>query len=181
MNSSNKTAGADESQIHRFSFNTGFGFGFIAFSIILFAIIPTQIDKPLIVLPGSENELQPTLFPQLIAAGFGLLGIWLSFRSFSIRETNEVRLLARSAVTNVCITLAVMALYGPVMMMIGFVVSSALVISILSTFFGNRNYALTAVVSIGVPVAIYYTFTKILVTYLPPFPVDTLLTRLSIL
>ncbi len=74
-----------------------------------------------------------------------------------------------------------MAVYGPLMMLIGFVVSGALVIAFMATFFGNRNYLLTAAVSVAVPVAIFFVFTKLLATYLPPFPIDTPLTRLSIL
>ena len=49
-----------------------------------------------------------------------------------------------------------MAAYGPAMMALGFVVSSAIMIALLATFYGNRNYYLTAFVSIIVPVAIFY-------------------------
>ena len=167
--------------VRRFNFNTVFGLLFIVLSIVLFLIIPDQIEKPLIVIFANENELEPKLFPQLIAAGFGGLGAWLFFRSFSIREHNQVRDLNREAVTNVAVTLLAMFVYGPVMMQIGFVVSSALVIAFMSTFFGNRNFAQTAIVSIAVPVTIYFVFTKFLATYLPPFPIDTVLTRLYIL
>jgi putative tricarboxylic transport membrane protein len=165
----------------RFNFNTVFGVVFFILSIVLFLITPGQIEKPLIVLAAKKHELQPMLFPQLIAAAFCVLGVWLFFRSFSIREDNQLRQLDREAITNVLVTVLAMAVYGPLMMQIGFVVASSLVIAFMSTFFGNRNYILTAIISVAVPVTIFFIFTKLLATYLPPFPIDTVLTRLYIL
>lgn len=165
----------------QFNFNTGFGIFFIALSVVLAIIIPGQIEKPLIVLAENEGDLKPTLFPYLVAVGFFVLGIWLVFKSFSLDERNNLKDLDRRAILNVTVTLAAMAAYGPLMMNIGFVASSALVIAFLSTFFGNRNLALGAVVSIVIPMAIFYVFSHLLVTYLPPFPIDTVLTRLNLL
>lgn len=181
MEPSNKTVEGNEGPERQFNFNTVFGLLFVAFSIILFVIIPDQIEKPLIVFSMNETDLEPSLFPQIVAAGFGGLGIWLFFRSFTISEANKVKVLTRRQIVNVSVTLLAMTIYGPMMMEIGFVVASALVIAFLSTFFGNKNYILTAVVSTTVPIAIFYSFTKLLATYLPPFPIDTVLTRLYIL
>jgi hypothetical protein len=174
-------AGRDREAARRYNFNTVFGFLFVVLSIVLFLIIPDQIEEPLIVFSASEHDLEPALFPQLVAAGFGGLGLWLFFRSFSIREDNKLRDLDREAITNVTVTLLAMFAYGPMMMQIGFVVSSALVIAFLSTFFGNRDFVLTGIVSVAIPVTIFFVFTKFLATYLPPFPIDTVLTRLYIL
>ncbi len=181
MNPSDKIVDNDEGPARRFNFNTVFGVLFLVLSVVLFLIIPDQIEKPLFVLDDNENALKPSLFPQLVAAGFGGLGIWLFFKSFSIREVNKLRNLDGQAIANVLVTLLVMTLYAPLLMQVGFVVASTLVIAALSTFFGNRSYGLTAVVSIVVPISIFFVFTKFLATYLPPFPIDTPLTRLYIL
>ena len=165
----------------KINFNTISAIFFVVTSITLFLIIPDQIEKPLIVLPQSEKNLQASLFPQLVATGFLGLGIWFFFKSFSLTETNKLRALDRGALANVAVTLVAMAIYGPVMMNLGFVVSSAIVIAFLATFYGNRNYYLTAAVSVAVPVAIFFTFTKLLATSLPPFPIDTFLTKYFIL
>ena len=167
--------------LHKINFNTISAIFFIVVSITLFVIIPGQIEKPLIVLPQSEKNLQASLFPQLVATGFLGLGIWFFFKSFSLTETNRLKALDRGALANVAVTLAAMAIYGPVMMNLGFVVSSAIVIAFLATFYGNRNYYLTVAVSVAVPVAIFFTFTKLLATSLPPFPIDTFLTKYFIL
>jgi hypothetical protein len=163
------------------NFNTVAAVFFIVLAIVLFLIIPDQIEKPIIVLAEDAMSLNANAFPQLVAAIFLGLGIWFFFKSFSLDQTNQLRELDRSAVVNVGTTLVAMAIYGPAMIALGFVVSGALIIAFLSTFYGNRNYALTAVVSIGVPVAIFFTFTKLLATFLPPFPIDTILTRYYIL
>ena len=163
------------------NFNTIAAAAFVALAVILFLIIPYQIDKPLIVLGVDENSLEATLFPRFVAAGFLVLGVWFFFRSFALTEENQLKTLDRSALTNVVVTLVAMAIYGPTMMTIGFVVASAILIAFLATFYGNRNYILTAAICTVVPVAIFFTFTRLLATSLPPFPIDTFLTRLSIL
>lgn len=97
----------------RIDFNTVAAILFVVFAVALFVIVPHQIDKPLIVLAPDENGLEATLFPRLVAAGFLVLGIWFFFKSLGLRERNRLRDLNRSAVFNVVVTLAAMAVYGP--------------------------------------------------------------------
>lgn len=163
------------------NFNTVAALFFVVLGIVLFLIIPGQIEKPIIALAEDAMSLKAEVFPQLVAAVFLGLGIWLFFKSFSLAETNKLRELDRSALVNVGTTLVAMAIYAPAMIVLGFVVSGALMIAFLATFYGNRNYYLTAAVSVIVPVAIFFTFTKLLATSLPPFPIDTFLTKYFIL
>ncbi len=163
------------------NFNTVAALFFVVLAVVLFLIIPDQIEKPIIVLAEDAMSLNANVFPQLVAAGFLGLGIWFFVKSFSLAETNKLRELDRPALVNVGTTLVAMAIYAPAMIALGFVVSGALMIAFLATFYGNRNYYLTAVVSVVVPVAIFFTFTKLLATSLPPFPIDTFLTKYFIL
>lgn len=156
----------------RFNFNTAAAVFFIGFAILLYLLIPHYIDKPLIVLAGSQSHLSAELFPQLVSASFLILGLWLFVKSFSIDQRNELRDLDREAITNVTITLIIMGAYVPLMVDLGFVVGSAAMVAVLSTYFGNRNYYLTAVISIFVPMAIFFVFRRVLLTELPPFPID---------
>lgn len=174
-------AGNNGEAKRHFNFNTVFGVVFVVLSAVLFFIIPDQIEKPLFVLDENENALKPSLFPQLVAVGFGGLGLWLVFKSRTLHELNEIKSLELKAIINVAVTLVIMLAYVPMLTLLGFVVSSAIVVAALSTFFGNRNYVLTAVVSVVVPISIFFVFTKLLATFLPPFPIDTPLTRLYIL
>ncbi len=164
----------------QFNFNTVAAVIFIVLAVVLFFIIPDQIDEPLIKI-GNQNKLSPELFPRMVAAGFFLLGIWLFFKSFSVRQHNELRDLDREAITNVVVTLAIMAGYVFLMVNVGFVIGSAVMIMVMSTYFGNRNYGLGAAVSIIVPTIVFVLFTKVLVTSLPPFPLDDVLSSDSFL
>ena len=83
-----------------------------------------------------------------------------------------MRELDREAITNVIVTLILMAGYVYVMVYLGFVVGSVLMILAMSTYFGNRNFFLAGIVAVAVPVIIFVLFTKVLITSLPPFPVD---------
>ena len=163
------------------NFNTVAAVFFVILAVVLFLIIPDQIEKPIIVLAEDAMNLKANVFPQLVAAGFLGLGVWFFFKSFSVAETNQFLELDRPALVNVGTTLVAMAIYAWAMLELGFVVSGAIMIAFLATFYGNRNYYLTAAVSIIVPVAIFFIFTKLLATSLPPFPIDTFLTRYSIL
>ncbi len=156
----------------RFNFNTVAAGFFITFAITLLLLIPTHIDKPLIVLPGSQSDLSAELFPQMVASSFLILGVWLFAKSFSIDQRNELRDLNREAITNVVVTLVIMAAYVPLMVNLGFVLGSAAMVAVMSTYFGNRNYVLAAVVSIGIPMLIFFLFRRVLLTELPPFPID---------
>ena len=156
----------------RFNFNSAAAIFFIVFAIVLFLLIPTNIDKPLIVMPGSGSTLSAELFPQMVAGSFLILGLWLFAKSFSIQQRNELRDLNREAITNVAMTLVIMAAYVPLMVNLGFVVGSAAMIAVMSTYFGNRNYYLMAAVSISIPMLIFFLFRRVLLTELPPFPID---------
>jgi len=156
----------------RINFNTVSGLFFVALALILFAIIPYQIDKPLIVVTGSVANLPAELFPQMVAVAFLFLGIWLAVTSFSIHQVNELRNLDKEAIVNVSVTLVLMAIYVPVMVSLGFVVGSAIMVFAMSTYFGNRNFVTGAIISIVLPMFMFFIFRRVLLVELPPFPVD---------
>ena len=172
MEPSDEIAGNGAASVRHFNFNTASAIFFITFAVILFLLIPHHIDKPFIVLIASQSKLAPELFPQLVASSFLILGIWLFAKSFSIDQHNELRDLDREAITNVCVTLVIMAAYVPLMVNLGFVVGSAAMIVVMSTYFGNRNYVLAALISIFIPMLIFFLFRRVLLTELPPFPID---------
>lgn len=157
----------------RFNFNTIAALVFIALGIGLFLIIPHQIDKPFINIGGAgQSNLDAEAFPQMLAGVFVALGVWFLWVSFSLREHNELLDLDREAIINVAVTLVIMTAYVWLMVSAGFVIGSAIMIFVMSSYFGNRNFALGAAVSLVVPLVVFVLFTKVLVTSLPPFPVD---------
>ena len=154
----------------RYNFNTVAALVFIVFAIVLFFITPYQVEKPAIVFGQSLNALDPTLFPRIIAIFLLGLGGWLFFESFNIRERNGFRDLNREAYVNVGVSIGAFTLYALMMEPIGFILSSILLIFGLSIFYGVRNLLLIGAVSILVPVAIYFVFTRMLQVFLPAFP-----------
>lgn len=151
------------------NFNTVSAIGFIAFSILLFVLIPSQIEKPLLIL-GQSPGLDPKLFPQIVAGAFGLLGIWFLVKSPRMAEPNGLKSLDMEAIVNVSVSVAVFIAYALLMEPLGFIPSSALMISGLTLFYGIRNYLLIVVVSLAVPSVTYFIFTKGLKVFLPEMP-----------
>ena len=156
--------------VRRYNFNTVAAVVFIVFAIVLFFITPYQVEKPAIVFGQSLNALDPTLFPRIVAIFLLGLGGWLFFESFSLTERNGFRDLDREAYVNVGVSVGAFTLYAVLMEPLGFILSSILLVGGLSIFYGVRNLLLVAAVSILVPVAIYFTFTRMLQVFLPAFP-----------
>lgn len=151
------------------NFNTVSAIFFVLFSGLLFVLIPTQIEKPLIIL-GQSPGVDPALFPHIVASGFGLLGVWFFIKSFKLQERNGLRDLDKEAIINVSTSVAVFLAYALLMEPIGFIPSSALMIFGLAVFYGIRNLALIAVISISVPTVTYFIFTRGLKVFLPEIP-----------
>ena len=156
----------------KINFNTVSAIIFIAIGIFLYIIIPSQIDKPLIQLAIGQFNLPPELFPKIMAVSMIILGSWFFYKSFFIVQVNELRNLDKEAITNVIVTLTMMAIYVPLMVGLGFVVGSAIMILAMSTYFGNRNYIFGVLISIILPMLIFVIFRRVLLVELPPFPVD---------
>ena len=156
--------------LRRLNFNGVAGLVFTAAAVFLFFVTPYQVEKPVIVFGQSLNALDPTLFPRIVAVGMFGLGIWLFFKSFNLNEHNRFRDLDWEACINVGVSVVSFTLYALLMEPLGFVLSSVLLVGGLSIFYGIRNIALIAGVSIVIPVAIYFVFTRALQVFLPAFP-----------
>ena len=125
----------------KINFNTISAIIFIILGVILYLVIPSQIDKPLIQLAIGQFNLPPELFPQIMAVSMVILGSWFLYKSFFIDQVNELRNLDKEAITNVIVTLVMMAIYVPLMVGLGFVILlSALLITLLVLDFIKLRY-----------------------------------------
>ncbi len=172
MAETQNTTADSGTELRQWNFNTTAAALFIILAVALYFIIPHQIDKPMIVLGFSQSNLPPELFPQVVAVCFFGLGLWYFFKSFSIKQSNDLLKLDREAWTNVSVTLVMMGIYVPLMVNLGFVIGSAIMVMAMSTYFGNRNYWLAGFISVAIPMLMFWVFRTILVTELPPFPID---------
>ena len=67
MGASNQIVGNEGELTRLFNFNTVAAIGFVVLGVVLFLLVPSQIDKPLIGLGGSQSNLPPELFSQLFS------------------------------------------------------------------------------------------------------------------
>ena len=154
----------------RINYNTVTALIFIVFWTVMFFLVPYQIQKPKLFLGRSLMGLQPTLFPQLATLGLIGLNIWYLIISFRLQEKNLFKELKKENLFKVIASLVVFIAYALLFEPLGFVFSSFLVVASLSTYYGNRNIIIGLLVSLGVPLGIYFVFTRLLKVSLPEFP-----------
>jgi len=153
-----------------FNYNVGCAIGVIVLGVAIWLLTPYQVEEAATLFGQPASGLDAHLFPRMVGAVFVGLGIWYLLIAPRLKDPNLLRRLDREAITNTCVSLAVFLLFAFVMEHLGFVISAALVMFFLSTFYGNRNYWLGALVSILVPLAVFNLFTKVLLVFLPAFP-----------
>ena len=154
----------------KINYNTVTALIFIVLWTVMFFIVPYQIQKPKLFLGRSLMGLQPTLFPRLATLGLIGLNIWYLIISFRLEEKNLFKELKKENFFKVIASLIVFIAYALLFEPLGFVLSSFLVVASLSTYYGNRNIIIGLLVSLGVPLVIYYIFTHLLKVSLPEFP-----------
>jgi putative tricarboxylic transport membrane protein len=152
------------------NFNTVAGIVCVVFSIVLYIIIPYEVEEPPMLFGRSTSALDPKLFPTIIAVLFFLIGVWYIFESFGLREKNDFKLLTRGNLTNIAISVIVLFFYALTLERIGFIISSFLVTTCLTLYYGSRNILGILIVTIVIPVGVYYIFTRWLQVYLPAVP-----------
>ena len=153
-----------------FNFNTIFGVLGILVGVVLFIITPDQVERPRLLFGQKPSGLDPDFFPRLVAILFIVAGGWLIWRARSLVEENNMRNLDGEAITNVLVTVAGFVLLALIMPWLGFVLSSIILLAVLSTFYGNRNFIAGALISIGVPLVFYNILRVWLKVVLPQNP-----------
>lgn len=162
---------ADRSpQRGRINFNTVLAAGCVLFSIFLFVVIPTQVERPPVLFGQSDDGLDPAFFPELVATSFLVIGLGYLWASFGIRESNGFRGLTLENYSSVGFTTVAFVVYATILQPLGFVLSSAITVAVLSAFYGSRNWLGIAAVAIGVPAIVYVVFRRGLSVALPELP-----------
>ena len=154
----------------RINFNTVLAAGCVLFSIFLFAVIPSEVERPPVLFGQKSNGLDPAFFPQLVAGCFLLVGLWYLRASFSLNDVNGFRGLKRDNYISVGFTALMFVVYASILQPLGFVLSSALTVGVLSIFYGARHWLTILIVALGVPAAVYVIFRRVLTVALPELP-----------
>ncbi len=151
----------------RMNFNTVVAIVLMVFSIIVFILIPYQIEKPKLLMGRSLSGLTPSLFPRLSIVGLFILSVCYLAFSPKMEEENLFKALKANSLVKVLVTVVVFIAYALLFEPLGFMLSSALVVCFLTIYYGNRNIFIMLLVVVGAPLAIYFMFTHILLVSLP--------------
>jgi putative tricarboxylic transport membrane protein len=154
------------------NFNTIIGLFFIVMGIVVFLIIPYQVEQPLRLIGETTADLDPSIFPEIVATLIIFVGVLLTGVSSRLAEENDLKAIDRRMLIRVTVSLVLIFSYAFLLQPLGFVVASALIVGILSTYYGNRNLIAGAFVSLVVPLFMFNLFTQVLTVSLPPFPLD---------
>ncbi|MFQ5841137.1 MAG: tripartite tricarboxylate transporter TctB family protein [Thermodesulfobacteriota bacterium] len=167
MEEKHKKNTANRSWKEKINFNTKVAVFFIFFSVAFYVLIPYQIAKPKLFMGRALMGMKPTLFPRLTMLGLLGLSVWYFIHSFSLEEKNLFGVLDRGSLTRVVVTFVILLAYALLLEPLGFVVSSALTAGALTLYLGNRNIFILFLVIIGIPLAIFFIFTRALHVSLP--------------
>ena len=154
----------------RINFNTVLAACCILFSIFLFLVIPSEVERPPVLFGTATAALDPAFFPNLVATCFMLVGLWYLRESFRLNDANGFRGLKRSNYVSIGFTAVMFIVYASILQPLGFILSSALVVAVLSIFYGARHWLTIVLVAIGVPAVVYVVFRRVLTVALPEFP-----------
>ena len=170
MKKNRESSNRNDSWYRRINYNTVVAIFLLILWTIMFFTIPYQIQKPMLFMGRSLMGLKPTLFPQLAILSLIFLSIWYLVISFRLKDKNLFIEVTRQGYFRIIVSLVVFFAYALLIEHLGFVLSSVLVAGTLSTFYGNRNILVGILVSVGVPIGIYFVFTRLLKVSLPEFP-----------
>ena len=154
----------------RINFNTVLAAACVLFAIFLFAVIPSEVERPPVLFGQTDEGLDPAFFPQLVAGSLLVIGLAYLWVSFRLTDVNGFRGLTRENYFSVAVTVVMFVVYAAILLPLGFVLSSAIVVAALSVFYGARNWPAVAAVAIGVPAIVYVVFRRALSVALPEFP-----------
>ena len=154
----------------RINFNVVGALFFILFSIVFYFLIPSQIEKPKFAMGRSLVDMKPSLFPQITMLTLLGLGIWYLFQSFHLKENNLLKDLPVKRYIKTAVSIGFFLAYALLFDLLGFVVSSMLLLGSLPLYYGYRRVPVYILICMGFPLGVYLLFTRVLKVSLPEFP-----------
>jgi putative tricarboxylic transport membrane protein len=152
------------------NFNTVLAVACVLFSVFLFAVIPSEVERPPVLFGQASAGLDPAFFPHVVATCFLLVGLWYLWASFKLNDLNGFRGLNRHNYASIGFTTLMFVVYAAILVPLGFILSSALVVTVLAVFYGARHWPAVVMVAIGIPSVVYIVFRRLLGVALPELP-----------
>ena len=151
----------------RLSVHAYVALGFFVLSLVFYFLIPYQIAKPKLLFGRSLMDMEMTLFPSIAALGLcamSALSLMLSVRN---PEENPFKGLKFDYFTRMIGFLAILYLFALLFEPVGYLISGVIITAGLSYYLGNRSPIALILLSICVPTAVYFVFTRLLLISLP--------------
>lgn len=145
---------------------------FLASIFLLIIIIPTQVRVTI-----GEHGVTPATFPKLasiIIILTSLFEIIFNWKKTNWRDLEEYPLKLRkmeditTKIGRPLIVIVVIVIYAFVLIeLLGFVISTALVMMCLMLFLDEKRFSIVVIVSLVLPLIIYFAFSKLLYVRFP--------------
>ena len=155
---------------HFFTPNLVTGFVSILIGIFVIIKIPTEIEKPVLIFGQSSSEIDPELVPLIVAIMLIIFGSYTMIKDRNAMLNNSWPSLTKTMLKNVGFAIICLTLYSILFNSLGFVLSSALLIFILSKYMGDINHYISISLAIIFPLIVFGIFVNIMHVFLPAFP-----------
>jgi len=159
--------------IHRNELLFSLGSGVAALAALI--ALPSLVAKPKLLFGRSLSAMEPSLFPIIIlsfALALSLLtaafALYAQFRSASAKDAGaDTGADSGQTLFRVAVFFVTLLAYGLLLKPLGFLISSALVITVLSLLLGNRNWLQIGFFAVTSPICLYLLATRGLLVSLP--------------
>jgi len=146
---------------------------------VYFLAIPTIPED---IWAGRRTGLTSKFLPKIITVSMMILGALLVMNEYiplESREAIEVRTeMTRQEKTRALVTMLMIASYVYMVSLFGFLFPTMLALGMLIWYFGERNWAVIVLTSVGLSWALFYFFGKTMMLLLPRGWIFSLLKKL---
>ena len=146
---------------------------------VYFLAIPTIPED---IWAGRRPGLTSKFLPKVITVSMMILGALLVMNDYiplESRKAIEVRIeMTRHEKTRALVTMLIIAGYVYAVSLFGFLFPTMLALGMLMWYFGERNWAVIVLTSVGFSWVLYYFFGKIMMLLLPRGWIFSLLKKL---
>ena len=146
---------------------------------VYFLAIPTIPED---IWAGRRPGLTSKFLPKVITVSMMILGALLVMNEYiplESRKAIEVRIeMTRHEKTRALVTMLIIAGYVYAVSLFGFLFPTMLALGMLMWYFGERNWAVIVLTSVGFSWVLYYFFGKIMMLLLPRGWIFSLLKKL---
>jgi putative tricarboxylic transport membrane protein len=136
-------------------------------ALLLLVCMPFILGSPQPLFGQSISVLPMSLFPTLATLGILLFSLVELLRGSEMDDAVRTELPEPIFGMSTLVPLALILLAATSYDILGYLTSTALVVSMLSLAMGNRNPLMLLAVSIVLPMSIYWLITRLFSTYLP--------------